>query len=64
MHFGIDMDCTWCYFGYMHPCYIVDKLCIMVCIHIDAHEYIFFSKFEYFMYFLVDRFCFWCRLIR
>ena len=32
-------------------------LCIMVWIHMDAHEYIsFFSKFEYFMYILIDRF--------
>jgi hypothetical protein len=32
-------------------------LCIMVSIHMGAHEYIcFFSKLEYFMYFLVDRF--------
>jgi hypothetical protein len=32
-------------------------LCIMVWIHMEAHEYIFFSKFEYFMYFLVNQFC-------
>jgi hypothetical protein len=32
-------------------------LCIMVWIHMDAHEYIcLFSKFKHFMYFLVNRF--------
>jgi hypothetical protein len=31
-----------------------ENLYIMVWIHMDAHEYVFFfSKFEYFMYFLV-----------
>jgi hypothetical protein len=52
-------------------------LCIMAWIQMDAHEYIcFFSKFEDFMYFLVNRFCgpffflfqsgvsFWVRLVR
>jgi len=33
------------------------NLCIMVWIHMDAHEYVFFfSKFEYFVYFLVTSF--------
>jgi hypothetical protein len=54
MYFGSEMDCTQCYFGYMHPIYMKNfaYLCIMVWIHRDAHEYkCLFSKFEYFMYF-------------
>ena len=56
------MYCTSCYFGYLHPylLYIWETLhiCVlMVWIHMYAHEYIcFFTKYEYFMYFLVNQF--------
>ena len=43
MYFEWDMDCTWCFFSYMH-CSIYMRnflyLCIMVWIHMDACEYI------------------------
>jgi Na+/melibiose symporter-like transporter len=46
MYFGSDMDCTWCYFGYMHPYLLVAiymrnfaYLCIMVWIHMDARTH-------------------------
>ena len=37
--------------------YHIDKDNVLVWIHMYAHEYIcFFTKYEYFMYFLVSRF--------
>jgi hypothetical protein len=61
MYFGSNMDCTRCHFGYMHPYLLYTRenftyFYLMVWIHMYVHEYIFLSKFEYFMYFFVVQF--------